>query len=226
MSRIFQVIFRGQPLAGFSLEQVKANVAKLYNTSVDNISGLFSGQAVVIKDQLDEPTAQKYAEVFRKQGAQCEVRVKAEATRADPSAGMVAQPKPGTSKVSTDSETGTPARKQQMQADTAEAMAPAPASNQPDDSNAGPGGQTSGVNLAAKCTVKLEEYMGSMTNTSVADAGSSLVEVKPIDRPDINTDGLQMAAAGEILVEAEPVPAADISIDELQLAPAGTDLND
>jgi len=204
MTNSYQVIFCGQALSGFTLKQVKANVAKLYNTDVNSIQSLFKGTAVVIKDKLDEATAHKYADVFRKQGAQCEVKNKAMAAAN------------GAQNVSDDNKSDASAAKEQVQQAVVHS-----AHNSSSEMV-----QAQRVSAAAKCSVVLDDYIGSMADISVADRGATMVEFNVVDMPDINTSSLEMAVAGETLVDFKKVEAPNIAIESLSLAPTGTDLKD
>jgi len=208
MTTHFQIIFRGQALSGFTVEQLKINVAKLYNTDVSNIESLFSGSPVVIKDDLDETTALKYADVFRKQGALCEVRDKSVAT--SNSVSSVADKQ--------NSKDERPLEKTDTQAVYKESLDASAEIKQVQASQK--------ISAAAKCTVVLDDYVGSMAKISIAESGSTMVEYQPHEKLDINIDKLEIAQAGETLVEFKKVEEPQISIDEFSLAPTGTDLND
>lgn len=70
----FQIIFQGKILDGYSLDEVKKNIAVVFNKDIKQIEGLFSGKPVVIKNDIDESTALKYQAVFKKAGALCELK--------------------------------------------------------------------------------------------------------------------------------------------------------
>lgn len=204
----YQVIFSGQAMPGVSIEQLKTNIAVLYKTEVQNIESLFSGKTVVIKDQLDEATAVKYADVFRKQGAQCEVR--------DLAAGQNEPPNSPDMKVQEPASTNT--------AKAAVIEKPANVYSNPAAREPVKQVVADGVNVASKCTVSVDEYVGSMSSTSLAATGETLVEFKVASVPEINTDALQMASPGETLVDHQEVEEPAISIDSFSLAPTGSDL--
>ncbi len=204
MTTNYQIIFRGQALSGFAIEQLKINVAKLYNTEVTNIESLFSGSVVVIKDNLDEATALKYAQVFRKQGALCEVRNKSLVDNS-PVASLEAENK----------ETQEAASVKVVHAEKVTIV-----------ESANPEQTVDKISAAAKCTVVLDDYIGSMTDISVAESGSTLVELKQPEEPNINIGNFEIAEAGEALVEFKPIEEPEISIDNLTLAPTGTDFTD
>ncbi len=65
----YRVVFEGQIAEGFSIGMVKKNLAKLFKADAERIATIFSGQAVVLKRNIDHPTALKYQAVLNKAGA-------------------------------------------------------------------------------------------------------------------------------------------------------------
>lgn len=70
----FEVVFRGDIESGQSVTEVKQGLAKLFNADAAKIEQMFSGKPVVIKGNLDEPTANHYRSSLRKVGALVEIR--------------------------------------------------------------------------------------------------------------------------------------------------------
>ena len=70
---LFEVAFSGQIRDGADLEQVKANVGKMFKADDAKIATMFSGKRLLIKKNLDREAATKYRAVFKKAGAKCEV---------------------------------------------------------------------------------------------------------------------------------------------------------
>ena len=70
---LFDVAFSGQISAGANLQEVKARVGKMFNADGAKLEQLFSGHRLVIKKNVDQPTAQKYKGALRSVGAECEV---------------------------------------------------------------------------------------------------------------------------------------------------------
>lgn len=66
---LYNLIFQGEIVADISLEEVKKNIAKLFNADAEKTAQLFSGKPIVIKKNLDEETIQKYLAVLNKAGA-------------------------------------------------------------------------------------------------------------------------------------------------------------
>ena len=72
MSR-FEVAFSGQIEPGANLEQVQANLAKLFQADAARIALLFSGRRIVLKSNLDEAGAEKYRSAMQRAGAVAEL---------------------------------------------------------------------------------------------------------------------------------------------------------
>jgi hypothetical protein len=71
---LFEVAFSGQVSDTADIDNVKARVGKMFNADAAKIVQLFSGRRVVIKKNIDLPTAQKYQNAFAKAGAIAEVK--------------------------------------------------------------------------------------------------------------------------------------------------------
>jgi len=70
---MFDVVFQGELIEGWTLAEVKAGVARLFSTDSDRIAQLFSGKSFVIKNGVDQPTAVKYQQAMAKAGAICRI---------------------------------------------------------------------------------------------------------------------------------------------------------
>lgn len=68
MSR-YEIAFSGQVLPGAPLEQVQANLARLFQADAQRIAQLFSGRRIVLKSDLDAATAEKYRATLERAGA-------------------------------------------------------------------------------------------------------------------------------------------------------------
>ena len=65
----YNLIFQGEIIAGASLEEVKANVARLFKADAAKTAALFSGKTIIIKRNLDSDSARKYLAILKKAGA-------------------------------------------------------------------------------------------------------------------------------------------------------------
>ena len=71
----YSVVFSGKVHDGFTVEQVRQNIAALFRTDdATRLDQLFSGSPVVLKKGLDEDRARKYQQTLLKAGAVCELR--------------------------------------------------------------------------------------------------------------------------------------------------------
>lgn len=66
---LYNLIFQGQIINGASLNEVKANVARLFKADTAKTAALFSGKSIIIKKNLDTESAKKYLAVLKKAGA-------------------------------------------------------------------------------------------------------------------------------------------------------------
>ena len=72
---LFQIIFRGKLLSGFTLEQARANLAQLFRTDEARIGALLAQPKWVIKAGVSKETAQKIQEAMRNAGLMVAVMV-------------------------------------------------------------------------------------------------------------------------------------------------------
>ena len=56
----YEIVFDGRLVEGAQLERVKANLGKLFQADESRLELLFSGRRLVLKNNLDEQTAEKY----------------------------------------------------------------------------------------------------------------------------------------------------------------------
>lgn len=66
---LFDVVFYGNILDGFSVEQVKASFAKLFKLSNDKVEQIFSSSRVVLKANVTEAVASRFEAALREAGA-------------------------------------------------------------------------------------------------------------------------------------------------------------
>jgi hypothetical protein len=69
----FEIVFSGQLVAGAAIEPVQANLARLFQADAQRIALLFSGRRMVIKNNLDAASAEKYRMTLERAGARAEV---------------------------------------------------------------------------------------------------------------------------------------------------------
>jgi thioredoxin-related protein len=67
----YRVVFEGEILDGFQVEEVKRGLAALFKTSEAQTERFFSGKRLAIKKDVDRETAIKYLQAFERAGAVC-----------------------------------------------------------------------------------------------------------------------------------------------------------
>ncbi|MCW8194957.1 hypothetical protein F6455_09180 [Proteobacteria bacterium 005FR1] len=70
----FDVVFRGDIVAGHNINDVKARLAQLFKVDAARIEALFAGGIVPLKRNLDQVSAEKYKAVLLNAGAQVQIR--------------------------------------------------------------------------------------------------------------------------------------------------------
>ncbi|MCD5995841.1 hypothetical protein KDX38_20185 [Pseudomonas sp. CDFA 602] len=70
---LYELVFTGQLVPGAQLERVRANMGKLFQADEQRLELLFSGRRLVLKNNLDSETAEKYRATLEKAGAWVEV---------------------------------------------------------------------------------------------------------------------------------------------------------
>ncbi len=87
----FEVIFRGDIVAGQQLTVVKERLKALFKVDDARIEQLFSGRPEVIKKGVDQATASRYRDTLLKAGAQVQLRQQAVGTSGS---GVITTPSP------------------------------------------------------------------------------------------------------------------------------------
>ncbi|WP_431687646.1 hypothetical protein [Hahella sp. NBU794] len=185
----YELVFTGGLVDGFPLDQVKENVAKLFKASPAQVDQMFSGKAVVLRNRLDDVTAQKYKAVLHKNGAVCLIR-----------------------------EMGAPEASEPAPAPTAPPSAPAqPVVREPAPQAAAPvkpvksSAPTGGLPVAGE---KVDEILSDV-DWDIAPVGTAMAEhheTPPLLEPDLSH--LQLAPTGSDLGQKKkdpPPPAPDTS---------------
>ncbi|MBR9869968.1 MAG: hypothetical protein GYB26_02375 [Gammaproteobacteria bacterium] len=78
---MFQLVFKGECTSGTDVQTARANAKALFKASVEQLDRMFSGQAVVIRNKLDQEQAEKYQAVLKKHGMVVHVQPMAVAGR-------------------------------------------------------------------------------------------------------------------------------------------------
>jgi len=75
---LFEVVFRGDVVAGQPVAEVKQRLVQLFNADAARIDQMFFGRPVVVKRNLDRETAERYQSSLLKAGALVDIRKTAE----------------------------------------------------------------------------------------------------------------------------------------------------
>jgi len=65
---MFQLVFKGESVAGVDEQTARKNAQALFKASPEQVQRMFSGQPVVLRNRLDEAQAEKYRQVLRRHG--------------------------------------------------------------------------------------------------------------------------------------------------------------
>ncbi len=197
MSQVkYQIIVSGQIIEGFDLATVKRNVAQLFKTEVGKIEPLFSGQAVVVKKELDEAGARKYMMALKQAGLASKGRPMSTTGQGKPAAPTLG-----------------------AAGETLDQTPPPPAADiNTGDLSVGPVGDTLvQPSPIAEPDIDISAYQ-------VEAAGSDLDRRPPPAKPDINTSHISVDEVGSTLDETPPAPEPEIATDHLSVAEAGEEI--
>lgn len=75
---LYEIVFLGELVDGAQPERVKANLGKLFQADAQRLELLFSGRRLVLKNDLDAQTAEKYRATLERAGAKVHVLATAE----------------------------------------------------------------------------------------------------------------------------------------------------
>ncbi|KPY84325.1 hypothetical protein ALO97_04570 [Pseudomonas syringae pv. tagetis] len=70
---LYEIVFSAELVAGAQPEKVRANLGKLFNADAERLELLFSGRRLVLKNNLDAATAEKYRATLERAGALVQV---------------------------------------------------------------------------------------------------------------------------------------------------------
>ncbi|MFC3940260.1 hypothetical protein CCU68_28855 [Pseudomonas gingeri NCPPB 3146 = LMG 5327] len=66
---LYEIVFSGELVPGAPVEQVRSNLARLFQADAQRIELLFSGRRLVLKNNLDAAAAEKYRATIERAGA-------------------------------------------------------------------------------------------------------------------------------------------------------------
>ncbi len=92
MEELYDILFAGGIVDGFDVNDVRANIAKLFKANDATLEKLFSGKAQMIKRGVDKPAAIKYKGAMQKAGAVAVIRKHQSAAASPPPPAKAAEP--------------------------------------------------------------------------------------------------------------------------------------
>lgn len=92
---MFQLVFKGECVPGVDEQHARKNAQALFKASPEQVQRMFSGQAVVLRNRLEQEQAEKYRLVLKRHGLVAYVQpMPAAATRAPAATATTARPAP------------------------------------------------------------------------------------------------------------------------------------
>lgn len=70
---LYEIVFSGELVPGAPVEQVRGNLARLFQADAQRVELLFSGRRLVLKNNLDAAAAEKYRATIERAGAVVQV---------------------------------------------------------------------------------------------------------------------------------------------------------
>ncbi|TQV84474.1 hypothetical protein [Aliikangiella coralliicola] len=188
----FDVVFRGQIVKSFELDDVKNNLVKLFKSSPQAVDRLFSGNEVVIRKGIDYGDAMKYQSALRNAGALALIK---EVENDESSASEKPQ--------------AAPAKAPQSAGPTT--------AFQSNDSSSGSNSSNTEVTQTAEASAQEGAQSDGLT---VAAVGAQILPDKVYEKREVDTSALSLAKAGERILpkkppEEHPQPSTDhLSLDD------------
>ena len=218
----FDVVFRGQIVKNFELEQVKDNLVQLFKSSPEAVDKLFSGKEVAIKKSLDYTTAMKYQSALKKAGAlalikevESDPNTNSHSKRTDiPSPGDGAESRPkkaqfGPAAASfTDATPKPPSSvdREPPQASSNTGAEPAVATEEPANNASHTANQDEPVSDVStqSASESQSEPTAEGESFTVAEVGASILPDKVYEKRDVDTSALSLAEPGERIMPDTP----------------------
>jgi hypothetical protein len=220
---LFNVIFRGDTVAGHNLVDVKARFAQLFKMDPAKVEGFFAGKPVVLKANCDRATGDKFKAALENAGAIVEVRSVAPAA---PVPAPVAAPVAATP---------APVVKAPVSAPTTPAAPPPPQAT-PQPRAAEPANpwslaatgsdllRANEINQAEPVQVDISKVSLVKHNPFSTDAEEPLEAARHVSAPPLDLSNLKLGEVGETLVEFKEFVPKNIDLSELSLAAPGADV--
>ncbi len=69
----YKITFSGEIIPGYTTQQVKKDLSKLFNIPLEKCERFFTGQTITVKNDVDIQTVRNYQDAFHKIGAICHI---------------------------------------------------------------------------------------------------------------------------------------------------------
>jgi hypothetical protein len=209
----YEIVFYGNLVEGFSIDETKKHVAQLFKTNVDQVERMFTGKRVVIRNKLDQDTALKYIVAMQKRGAACQIEAMGAAGVKVEFSGVAAQTPAPASAPSAASAPAEPSRPETVEAKASFVQAsPAGSESRPVSRETE---NKSGLPIAGE---KVDEILSS-AHFELNQTGCRLSDEKEdvhLDLPGL--DAISLAPVGSDITEKKPdIPVSVPDISHLSL---------
>ena len=206
---LFNVIFRGDTVAGHNLADVKARFAQLFKMDPVKVEGFFAGKPVVLKANCDRATGDKFKAALENAGAIVEVRSVVPVAPAPAPIVATSAPAP---------------------APSPQVVAPRPtAAVEPANpwSLAATGSdllRANEIHQPEPVQVDISKIGLVKRNPFSTDAEEPLEAARHVSAPPLDLSNLKLGEVGETLVEFKEFVPRNIDLSELSLGAVGTDV--
>jgi hypothetical protein len=229
---LFNVIFRGEVLAGRNPAEVKARFAQLFKMDAAKAEGFFSGKPVVLKPNCDRATADKFKAVLEQAGAGVEIRAVAPAAQAAPSP-ATPQAAPPVAPRPQPAPAAPPAQQSAVQSATPPASAASvssvAASAPPADSwSLSAAGSNllrpNEINTPAAKDIDISHLAVVKPKLFSTEPEEPLEPARAVQAPSMNLSAYSVANVGEPLVPFEEFVPRELDLSEFVLDAVGADV--
>ncbi|TGN38274.1 hypothetical protein [Marinobacter confluentis] len=191
---MFQLVFKGECTPGTDPEEARSNARTLFKANADQITKMFSGQPVVIRNRLEEVQAEKYRGVLKKHGMVAYV---------EPMEGAAPKPSSARAEPSAPEE---PSAQKKPSAPEQPSAPPQPAASESTPSRAGGSVKVEPGDRPNVAGEKVDSIL-SGSGLTLDPVGVTLAEHKEAEAPMFeHLDEWTLAPPGAELVEAREAP--------------------
>lgn len=216
---LFNVIFRGDTVAGQNVADVKARFAQLFKMDPAKVEGFFAGKPVVLKANCDRATGDKFKAALENAGAIVEVKSVAPAVPvpAPVAAPVAATPAPVVA-------APTPAAPPPPQAAPQPVAAAEPANPWSLAATGSDLLRANEISQPEPVQVDISKISIVKRNPFSTDAEEPLEAARHVSAPPLDLSNLKLGEVGETLVEFKEFVPRNIDLSALSLDAVGADV--